>query len=98
MVKKDVLNANASNWLANHPDVYAVDSEIVEGLHYALRGDTFAVLKGRGVRYCGLHETDELVGSCLDPEVADELQDVIVEFREQRSSGREMAIGRRSRQ
>ena len=95
MVSSTKIGIYADKWLANHPAVYAVDSEIIDGLSYALKGNTFAVLRGRDVRYCELHETDELISACKVPMIAEELKSVIADIVDHKNSRREIITGKR---
>lgn len=92
MVSKGFAKHYATKWLLSHTAAYAVDSEVIKGLHYALDGDMLHVLKGQDIRSCKLSEAEELVECCLNHELAEELTSVIWDMREQSRSGRTIVL------
>lgn len=92
MVSKSIAKHYAAKWLLSHTAAYAVDSEVVKGLHYALDGDIIYVLKGKDIRSCKLSEAEELVQCCLRQEIVEELITVIDDMREQSRSGRMIVL------
>ena len=76
-MQKEWINANAANWLGSRPNLYSIDSEVMPRLHYAAQGDDFMLLMGHQIWRMGLHEADEWIRRCKDPDLAEEMRAVV---------------------
>ena len=74
--------------LVNSPDIFAVDSEIVDGLAYAVYEDHFVALRGHDVLFCPLREIRTLLSMCkvdaIRKEIKEIAEDMIVNERGER--------------
>lgn len=76
-MQKEWIDTYAPQWLASKTSLYAVDSEVIPRLHYAAEGNDIMLLMGHQVYRIGLHEADEWIRKCKDPNLAKEMREVI---------------------
>ena len=76
-MQKEWINTYAAQWLGSKTSLYAVDSEVMPKLHYAAKGDEFMLIMGHQVFRMGLHEVDEWIRRCKDPDLAEEMREVV---------------------
>jgi len=76
-MQKEWIDTYAPQWLGSKTSLYAVDSEVISHLHYAAEGDDVLLLMGHQVYRIGLHEADEWIRKCKDPNLAKEMREVI---------------------
>lgn len=76
MIYKSYARYYPQTLLANAPDVFAVDSEIVDGLAFAVYKDNFFVLRGHDVRFCPLNEVWDLIAMCKHDDLKTEMEEI----------------------
>lgn len=84
-MQEERLERYASQWLGSKPTLYAVKSEAVRGVYYACKRDDFMVLRGKLMYHIDLHkEADEWIRKCKVPEMAEEMEEIVADCRENR--------------
>lgn len=76
-MQKIRLKYSGTHWLMINPTLYSVDSETIPRLHYAAKGDKFMVIRDRDMYLMDLHEAEEWIRRCKDPEMAEEMREVV---------------------
>ena len=76
MIYKSYSEYYPTTTLANAPDTFAVDSEVVDGLAYAVYKGHFFVLRGHDVRYCPLNEVWDLIAMCNNDDMKVEMKEI----------------------
>lgn len=76
-MQKEWINTHAAQWLGSKTNLYAVDSEVIPKLHYAAKGDEFMLIMGHQIFRMELHEADEWIRRCIDPDLAKEMREVV---------------------
>ena len=84
-MKKEWLDLGARQWLDNNTALYAVDSEVIPKLSYALEGEELLVLRDHDMYRMSLHsEAADWIRRCRIPEMAEEMRDVVNDMIENR--------------
>lgn len=91
MIYKSYAKYYPQTLLANEPDTFAVDSEVVNGLAYAVYKDNFFVLRGHDVRFCPLNEVWDLIAMCKVDELKTEMKEIVEDIIIFDRGGREYA-------
>ena len=85
MIKRSWSKYYPDTILVNSPDTFAVDSEIADGLAYAVHKDNFVVLRGHDIIFCPLKEIRTLISMCkvdaIKKEIKEIAEDMIVNER-----------------
>ena len=76
-MKKQWIDLGACLYVNSMMSVFAVDSEVVKGLTYAIEGNTFKILYKHDLWSCELHEAEKLIQSCVMPELAEEMREIL---------------------
>lgn len=76
MIYKSYSEYYPTTTLANMPDTYAVESEVIKGLAYAVYKNHFFVLMGHESRFCPLNEVWDLIAMCKDDELKTEMKEI----------------------
>ena len=92
-MQKIRLKYSGSQWLMSKPTLYSVDSEVIARLHYAAKDNQIMVIRDRDMYVLGLHEAEEWIRRCTDPEMAEEMREVIDDIIENKRG--ELVYGQR---
>jgi hypothetical protein len=76
MIYKSYAKYYPQTLLANAPDTFAVDSEVIDGLTYAVHKGHFFVLRGHDVRYSPLNEVWDLIAMCRVDDMKTEMKEI----------------------
>ena len=55
-MQKEYIDLNAQQWLNGKTDMYAVDSEVIPRLHYAVQGEELLIIRDHDIYRMGLHD------------------------------------------
>ncbi len=81
-MEKEWMRTYADRWIRDRSDLYAIESEAAKGLYYVAWKDELWLLKGHDMYRIGLHEADEWIRRCRDPEVAEEMAEIVADCKE----------------
>lgn len=77
-MKKVWLDLGAKHWLDSKTSLYAVDSEVIPRLSYALDGSELLVLRDHDMYRMSLHgEATDWIRKCTVPEMAEEMAEIV---------------------
>ena len=77
-MKKEWIKSYARQWLDSKPALYAIESEAVPRLLYAVKGNDFMLLRDHWIYHLDLHEeADEWIRKCTVPEMAEEMAEIV---------------------
>ena len=76
MIKRSWSRYYPDTVLGNSPDTFAVDSEIADGLAYAVHKDNFVVLRGHDILFCPLREIRTLLSMCKVDAIRTEIKEI----------------------
>lgn len=64
------------SYLGCRPDIFAVDSEVIHGLVFAVQDDHFYVLKGKEAMVCPMNEVNDLIAICTNESLQAEIKEI----------------------
>lgn len=77
MIYKSYSRYYPQTTLANMPDTFAVDSEVIKGLAYAIHKGHFFVLWKHDARFCPIDDVWDLVAMCRNEEMRAEMEEIV---------------------
>lgn len=78
--------------LSNNSDIFAVDSEVISGLAFAIHKNHFFVLRGHDVRFCPMEDVWDLIAMCKDAKLQAEMKEIVEDIILYDRGSREYAI------
>jgi len=77
-MKREWIDIGAKRYLDSHRSIFAVDSEVVPNLSYAVEDEEFLILRDHDMYRMQLHgEAAEFVLRCTVPAMAEEMAEII---------------------